>query len=165
MGVCALLALVTGLLYARFAARAAYGWGARIREAQYERVQKFAFANLDRFETSSLVTRMTTDVTVLQNAVNGGLRPLVRGPVMLVLGVGFSFWMNARLALVFLVVHPHPGGDPVLRGAEGGPHVRPPAAVHGPHEQLGPGGPDRHPGGEGLRPGGLRGGEIPGGQQ
>ena len=53
MGICALLALVTGLLYAHFAARAAYGWGARIREAQYERVQKFAFVNLDRFETSS----------------------------------------------------------------------------------------------------------------
>ena len=106
MGVCALLALVTGLLYAHFAARAAYGWGARIREAQYERVQKFAFVNLDRFETSSLVTRMTTDVTVLQNAVNGGLRPLARGPVMLILGVGFSFWMNARLALVFLACIP-----------------------------------------------------------
>ena len=106
MGVCALLALVTGLLYARFAARAAYGWGARIREAQYERVQQFAFVNLDRFETSSLVTRMTTDVTVLQNAVNGGLRPLARGPVMLILGVGLSFWMSARLALVFLVCIP-----------------------------------------------------------
>ena len=106
MGVCALLALVTGLLYAHFAARAAYGWGARIREAQYERVQKFAFVNLDRFETSSLVTRMTTDVTVLQNAVNGGLRPMARSPVMLILGVGFSFWMNAWLALVFLVCIP-----------------------------------------------------------
>ena len=106
MGVCALLALVTGLLYARFAARAAYGWGARIREAQFARVQQYAFSNLDRFETSSLVTRMTTDVTVLQNAVNGGLRPLVRGPVMLVMGIGLSFWMNAGLALVFLVCTP-----------------------------------------------------------
>ena len=52
MGVCAVLALITGLLYARFAARAAYGWGARIREAQYERVQDYAFSNLDRFESS-----------------------------------------------------------------------------------------------------------------
>ena len=73
MGICALLSLVTGLLYARFAARAAYGWGARIREAQYQKVQGFAFSNLDHFESSSLVTRMTTDVTVLQNAVNVGL--------------------------------------------------------------------------------------------
>ena len=79
MGICALLSLVTGLLYARFAARAAYGWGARIREVQYQKVQGFAFSNLDHFESSSLVTRMTTDVTVLQNAVNGGFRPYGSG--------------------------------------------------------------------------------------
>ncbi len=106
MGICAVLALVTGLLYARFAARSAYGWGAQIRLAQYEKVQKFAFANLDHFETSSLITRMTTDVTVLQNAINGGLRPLIRGPVMLVMGVALSFWMNPQLALVFVVCAP-----------------------------------------------------------
>ena len=54
MGICAILALATGLLYARFAARAAYGWGAHIREAQFARVQDYAFSNLDHFETSSL---------------------------------------------------------------------------------------------------------------
>ena len=86
--------------------RQAYGWGARIREVQYQKVQGFAFSNLDHFESSSLVTRMTTDVTVLQNAVNGGFRPMVRGPVMLVMGVGLSFWMNPTLALVFLVCAP-----------------------------------------------------------
>ena len=52
MGICAVLALITGLLYARFSARAAYGWGAQIRDAQFERVQQYAFSNLDRFETS-----------------------------------------------------------------------------------------------------------------
>ncbi len=106
MGICALLALITGLLYARFAARASYGWGANIRQAQYERVQNFAFSNLDHFETSSLITRMTTDVTVLQNAINGGYRPMVRGPMMLIMGVALSFWMNPRLAVVFLVCAP-----------------------------------------------------------
>ena len=106
MGICALLSLATGLLYARFAARASYGWGSRIREAQYEKVQEYAFSNLDRFETSSLITRMTTDVTVLQNAINGGFRPLVRGPIMLIMGVALSFWMNPRLALVFVVCAP-----------------------------------------------------------
>ena len=106
MGVCALLALITGLLYARFAARAAYGWGAQVRLAEFERVQSYAFSNLDKFETSSLVTRMTTDVTVLQNAVNGGLRPLVRSPVMLAMGLGLSFRMNPKLALVFVVCAP-----------------------------------------------------------
>ena len=106
MGACALLALAAGLLYARFAARAAYGWGANIRKEQFKKVQEYAFQNLDRFETSSLVTRMTTDVTVIQNAVIGGLRPLVRSPVMLVMGVGLSVMMNARLALVFIICAP-----------------------------------------------------------
>ena len=106
MGICALLSLVTGLLYARFAARAAYGWGAGIREAEYARVQGYAFSNLDHFETSSLITRMTTDVTVLQNAVIGGFRPMVRGPVMLVMGVALSFWMNPSLAVVFILCAP-----------------------------------------------------------
>ena len=106
MGICAILSLITGLLYARYAARAAYGWGAQVRAAQFEQVQRYAFSNLDRFDTSSLVTRMTTDVTVLQNAINGGFRPLLRSPVMLLMGVGLSFWMNAELALVFLVCAP-----------------------------------------------------------
>ncbi len=106
MGICALLSLITGLLYARFAARAAYGFGANIRDAQYVRIQDYAFSNLDRFETSSLVTRMTTDVTVLQNAINAGFRPLMRSPIMLIMGLGLSFWMNAKLALVFVVCAP-----------------------------------------------------------
>ena len=106
MGVCALLSLLTGLLYARFAARASYGLGARIREAEYRKLQDYSFSNLDHFETSSLITRMTTDITVVQNAINGGLRPMVRGPVMLVLGVGLSIWMNVRLALVFFITTP-----------------------------------------------------------
>lgn len=106
MALCALGALVTGLLYARFAARAAYGLGANIREAQYKRVQAFAFSNLDHFDTSSLITRMTTDVTVIQNAINGGLRPLIRGPVMLIMGIGLSVYMNARLSVVFFISAP-----------------------------------------------------------
>ena len=106
MAVCAVFSLSAGLLYARFAARAAYGWGAQVRKAQYERVQQFSFSNLDHFETSSLVTRMTTDVTVLQNAINGGFRPLMRSPIMLLMGVGLSFWMNPRLSLVFFVCAP-----------------------------------------------------------
>ena len=105
MGICAILALITGLLYARYAAKASYGFGANIREAQYEQVQKYSFANLDHFETSSLVTRMTTDVTVLQNSINGGFRPMVRGPVMLVMGIGLSFMMNAKLFPCFFCEH------------------------------------------------------------
>ena len=106
MVLCALLALITGLLYARYAARAAYGFGAELRLAEYRKVQSFAFSNLDRFSTSSLVTRMTTDVTVMQNAITGGLRPLVRSPVMLFMGVGMSFLLNPGLSLVFFVAAP-----------------------------------------------------------
>ena len=106
MVLCAALSLICGLLYARFVARSSYGWGARIREAQFEHVQRYAFSNLDRFSTSSLVTRMTTDVTVLQNAINGGFRPLVRAPMMLIMGLVLSIWMNPQLAVVFLVCAP-----------------------------------------------------------
>ena len=106
MAVCAVLALITGLLYARYAARASYGFGARIRQAEYAKVQAYAFGNLDHFETSSLITRMTTDVTVVQNAINGGFRPMVRGPAMLVLGVALSFYMSPSLAAVFFVCAP-----------------------------------------------------------
>ncbi|MBM6953538.1 ABC transporter ATP-binding protein [Enorma phocaeensis] len=106
MGVCAVLSLVTGLMYARFAARASYGLGAHLRAAEYERVQGYSFTNLDHFETSSLVTRMTTDVTVIQNALNAGFRPMVRGPVMLVIGFALAFYLNTELALVFVAVAP-----------------------------------------------------------
>ena len=88
---CAAAALLLGTGYARFAARAAMGLGANLRDAEFSPVQSYAFSNLDHFESTSLVTRMTTDVTVIQNAMNGGLRPLVRSPVMLVMGLGLSF--------------------------------------------------------------------------
>ena len=106
MILCAALALVTGLLYARFAARAACGFGAELRLAEYRRIQRYAFSNLDRFSAPSLVTRLTTDATVLQNAVSSGLRPLIRSPIMLVMGIGLSFLINRRLALVFAVSTP-----------------------------------------------------------
>lgn len=106
MLVCAALSLITGQLYARHAARATYGLGARLRAAEYEHVQEMSFANLDHFETSSLITRMTTDVTVIQNALNAGFRPMVRGPVMLVIGFGLAFYLNMQLALVFVGVSP-----------------------------------------------------------
>lgn len=67
---------------------AAYGFGAELRMAEYARMQQYAFSNLDHFSTPSLVTRLTTDITVMQNAVNAGLRPLVRSPVMPLHGGG-----------------------------------------------------------------------------
>ena len=110
MIICALCALATGLLYARCAARAAYGWGAGLREAQYAKVQQYAFSNLDHFVSSSLITRMTNDVTVIQNMVSAGFRPVTRGPSLLLMGILLSFYMNPRLAVVFLVCIPVLGG-------------------------------------------------------
>ena len=106
MVVCAVLALITGLLYARFAARYANGFAAELRLAEYASVQKFDFANLDHFSAASLVTRMTTDATVLLNAVNTGLRPLVRSPVMLFMGLGMAFLLSPRLTIIFLIATP-----------------------------------------------------------
>ena len=98
---CALGALVLGLLYARFSGRVAAGLGANLRQAEYEKVQTFDFGNLDRYQTSSLVTRLTTDITVVQNAVANGFRPMVRGPVMLVMGLIYACFINLELAMVF----------------------------------------------------------------
>ncbi len=103
---CALAALVLGRGYARYSARAAMGLGANLRREEFSAVEGFSFENLDRFETSSLVTRMTTDVTVIQNAIVTGFRPMMRGPIMLVMGLALSFIMSARLAVVFFVVLP-----------------------------------------------------------
>lgn len=106
MALLALGALVTGLSYAHFSAKASYGWGAEIRMAEYERVQQYAFSNLDHFVTSSLITRMTTDVNVLQNMIISGFRPITRGPSLLIMGIGLSFYMNPKLAFVFVVCTP-----------------------------------------------------------
>ena len=103
---CALLSLATGLLYARFAAKSSTKLGQLLRDKQFARIQRFSFTNLDCFETSGIVTRMTSDVTVVQNAITSGLRPLARGPIMLVLGLVMSFLINAELAFVFFFVCP-----------------------------------------------------------
>ena len=106
MALCAVLALITGLLYARYAARFANGFAAELRLAEYTAVQKFDFANLDHFSSASLVTRMTTDATVLLNAINAGLRPFVRSPVMLAMGLGMAFLLSPKLTIVFLITTP-----------------------------------------------------------
>lgn len=106
MMACAAAALMLGLGYARFASRASIGLGANLRQAEYEHIQELSFANLDRYQTSSLVTRMTTDITVIQNALANGFRPMVRGPVMLVMGLVYAVALNRGLALVFAGILP-----------------------------------------------------------
>ena len=106
MILCALLSLALGIGSSRFAAAAGQGFGAEIRKAEFQKIQQFSFANTDHFSTSSLVTRLTSDVTTIQNTISTGLRPAFRSPVMLITALVVSFSLNARLALVFLVAAP-----------------------------------------------------------
>lgn len=106
MVVCAVLSLILGLLNARFAALAGQGFGAELRKDEFRKVQEFSFANMDHFSTSSLVTRLTSDVSILQTAISTGIRPLVRSPVMLLTATILSFSINAQLAIIFLVAIP-----------------------------------------------------------
>ena len=106
MVACALIALVLGVGSARFAALTGQGLGAELRKAEYEKLQGYSFANIDHFRSSSLVTRLTSDVTNIQNAVSMGMRPFCRGPMMLVVATGVAFSINHTLALVFFVALP-----------------------------------------------------------
>lgn len=106
MLLCAVFSLVLGLGYARTSARVASGLGANLREAEYRKIQTLAFGNLDNYDASSLVTRMTTDITVIQNAIGNGFRPMVRGPVNLVMGLVYAFALSRELAAVFAVILP-----------------------------------------------------------
>lgn len=106
MVICALIALVLGVGSARFAALTGQGLGAELRKAEYEKLQGYSFANIDHFRSSSLVTRLTSDVTNIQNAVSMGMRPFCRGPMMLVVATGVAFSINHTLALVFFVALP-----------------------------------------------------------
>ena len=80
--------------------------GAEIRKAEFQKLQQFSFANTDKFRTSSLVTRLTSDVTTIQNSVSTGMRPAFRSPVMMLIALTVSFTINAKLALVFFVAAP-----------------------------------------------------------
>ncbi len=102
----AVVSLVLGLLYSRYAAMAGQGFGAELRKAQYRKVQEFSFANIDRFSVPSLITRLTGDITVMQNTVSNGLRPAIRGPIMMVTAVIMTLSLSSQLSLVFAVSIP-----------------------------------------------------------
>lgn len=104
--VCALFQLVTGVLAAHIAARTSVGFSANLRQDMYDNVQTFAFSNLDKFSTASIVTRLTTDVTNIQNAYQMLVRMAIRGPVMLVFSIIVSFQLNSKIAGIFLAVMP-----------------------------------------------------------
>ncbi len=106
MVVMALVALLFGLGSAAFSSRAGMGFGANLRAAEYARVQSFAFSNIEKFSTASLVTRLTSDVNAMQMTLMMGMRLLVRAPVMLVSALILAIKLSRDLSRVFLVAIP-----------------------------------------------------------
>ena len=102
----ALFQLITGVLSAHIAARTSAGFSANLRQDMYDNVQTFAFSNIDKFSTASIVTRLTTDVTNIQNAYQMLIRMAIRGPIMLLFSMIVSFQINSTIALIFLAVIP-----------------------------------------------------------
>lgn len=106
LAVCAILQLTTGVLSARLCAKASAGFAANLRRDLYANVQTFSFSNIDKFSTASIVTRLTTDVTNIQNAYQMLIRMAIRGPVMMLFAVIVSFRIHKQISLVFLIVIP-----------------------------------------------------------
>ncbi len=102
----AVLAIITGILAGWFAANAACGIGHNIRKSMYEKIQKYSFNNVDKFSTSSIVTRMTTDITNVQFAYQMTIRASLRAPLLLVFAMTIAFIKSWQLALVFLCLTP-----------------------------------------------------------
>ena len=103
MLIMAFLSLMFGVLAGRYAAKASSGLACNLREGIYEKVQTFAFSNIDKYSTAGLVTRMTTDVTNVQNAYQMILRIAVRAPLMLICSMVMCFFISIKLSMIFLV--------------------------------------------------------------
>lgn len=102
----ALLMMAGGVGGAYFGAKAAVSFAADLRKDAFDKVQTFSFANLDQFSTGSLVTRLTNDITQVQNLINMALRMMLRAPGMLIGALIMAFVMNAELAVIVLIVIP-----------------------------------------------------------
>lgn len=102
----AMFSLVLGAMSGRTAATASCGFAKNLRQDLYQRIQDFSFADIDRFSTSSLVTRMTTDVTNVQNAYQMMIRIAIRTPLMMIFSVAMSMTISVRMAVIFLVLIP-----------------------------------------------------------
>ena len=102
MLIMAFLSLLSGVLAGKYAAAASSGFACNLRDGMYENIQRFSFSNIDKYSTAGLVTRMTTDVTNVQNSCQMILRIAVRAPLMLVCSMAMCFFINGKLSLIFL---------------------------------------------------------------
>ena len=103
MLVMAMCSLFFGMMGGKYAASASSGFACNVREAMFEKIQRFSFSNIDKFSTAGLVTRLTTDVTNIQNAYQMILRMCIRSPLMLLFAVIMCLYLNVRLSVIFLV--------------------------------------------------------------
>ena len=102
MIVIAMISLFAGMMAGKYAASASSGFACNLREAMYRNIQRFSFSNIDKFSTAGLVTRMTTDVTNVQNAYQMIIRIAVRAPLMLISSMVMCFVVNADMSFIFL---------------------------------------------------------------
>ena len=102
----AIMELITGVLSAKLAAKASAGFSANLRQDMYDNVQRFSFSNIDKFSSASIVTRLTTDVTNIQNAWQMIIRMAIRGPVMMIFAMCVSFSISHDISMIFLVLIP-----------------------------------------------------------
>lgn len=103
---CALVSLMFGVLSGRFAAKASAGFAKNMRHDMFHAVQDFSFANIDKFSTASIITRLTTDVTQVQNAYQMIIRIAVRSPLMFAMSLIMALRVNAKVSMVFLIAVP-----------------------------------------------------------
>lgn len=103
MVVAAGLGLFTGLMGGKYGARASAGFAKNLREAMYKNIQTFSFSNIDKFSTSGLVTRLTTDVTNIQNAFQMIIRMCMRAPASLIVAMCMAFYVNRKIAMIYLI--------------------------------------------------------------
>lgn len=102
----AMISLSFGLALSKFAAIAGQGFGAELREAEYIKIQSYSFKNIEKFSTPSLITRLTTDITMIQNSMTMGIKLLVRAPMMLICACVLAITISPKLAMIFLVSIP-----------------------------------------------------------
>ncbi len=117
----ACLSLACGASAAYFAAKAGMGFGSNLRGAMFGKIQDYSFANVDKFSTGSLITRMTTDVNMIQNAFMMAIRMLVRSPLMFAMAIAMAIDINKKLSLVFLIVGPLLGFTLIFIGSKAHP--------------------------------------------
>ena len=106
MLVLACISLLCGASAAYFASKAGMGFGAELRKGIFNKVQSFSFSNVDKFSTGSIITRMTTDINMVQMAFMMALRMLIRSPLMFIMAISMAFTINKKLSLVFMCIAP-----------------------------------------------------------